>query len=181
MSKPIIEWVDIPAGSFEMGSPNSEIGHCFNENKHIVMLDAFNMSKYEITNAQYAAFLNAKNIGSDGKYAAGTYPTQKLIVESGKYEYEDTNGFRLNKIIKPDFGLHYVNGQWKPGSGYENHPVINVTWYGATEFAIYMGCRLPTEAEWEYACRADTKTPFNTGEYLTTAQANYDGRKTYVF
>jgi len=123
------------------------------------------MSQYEITNAQYAAFLNAKSIGSDGRYAAGSYPTQILITSS---------------LGSSDWGLHYTGGQWVPATGYENHPVIDVTWYGAVEFATFAGGRLPTEAEWEYSCRAGTVTPFNTGDCLSETQANYDWRYPYL-
>lgn len=145
----------IPAGTFTMGSPDTEINRSSNETQHSVTLSAFRMSKYEITNAQYAAFLNAKSIGSNGLYAAGAYPTQTLIYANSS------------------MGLTYSGSQWVPVTGYEDAPVINVTWYGATEFATYIGGTLPTEAQWEYACRAGTTTPFNTGDFLTNGQANY--------
>jgi len=160
-----IPTVLIPAGTFTMGSPISEVGRDTNEVEHQVTLSAFRMSKYEITNAQYAAFLNAKSIGSDGKYAAGVYPTQTLIIASSGVNY--------------DFGLHYTSGQWTPVTGYENHPVIFVTWYGATEFATYAGGTLPTEAQWEYACRGNTTTPFNTGACLDNSEANYNWYQPY--
>jgi len=159
-----IETVNIPAGTFAMGSPTSEVDRDGDETQFQVTLSAFKMSKYEITNAQYAAFLNAKGIGSDGFYAAGAYPTQALINASyGSY----------------DWGLHYTGEQWVPVVGYENHPVIYVTWHGATEFATYSGGTLPTEAQWEYACRAGTAMPFNTGACLSDAQANYNWANPY--
>jgi len=151
----VIQTVDIPAGTFIMGSPESEVGRYANETQHQVTLSAFKMSKYEITNAQYAAFLNAKNIGSNGLYTTGTYPTNTLIYSNSS------------------LGLTYNGSQWIPVAGYENAPVIYVTWYGAAEYATYIGGTLPTEAQWEYACRAGTTTPFNTGNFLTNLQANY--------
>lgn len=154
-----IETVYIPAGTFVMGSPTNEVFRNPIEIQHDVTLSAFRMSKYEITNAQYAVFLNAKGIGSNGIYAAGMYPTQTLITESSGSN---------------DWGLHYSNSQWVPVAGYENHPVINVNWYGAAEFAAYVGGALPTEAQWEYACRAGTTTTFHTGSCLTNTQANYN-------
>ena len=70
-------------------------------------------------------------------------------------------------------------------TGSANHPVVQVSWYDAVEFCDRLSkktghqYRLPAEAEWEYACRASTTTPFFFGESITTALSNYDGRYVY--
>ncbi|NLQ05248.1 formylglycine-generating enzyme family protein [Cylindrospermopsis raciborskii] len=67
----------------------------------------------------------------------------------------------------------------------DNHPVETVFWYDAVEFCDRLSrhtkrqYRLPSEAEWEYACRAGTKTPFHFGDTITTDLANYNGNETY--
>ncbi len=151
--------VPIPGGTFTMGSPLSETTRATDEVQHQVTVSAFRMSKYEITNSQFATFLNAKGIKGDGVYTEGAYPGSVLILASGG---------------SSDFGLHYTGNQWVPVAGYENHPVLLVTWFGADAFATYAGGRLPTEAEWEYACRGNTTSNFNTGDCLSNSEANYD-------
>jgi formylglycine-generating enzyme required for sulfatase activity len=155
-----VEYVAIPAGTFLMGSPVNEYGRKDDEGpQHEVTLSGFTMSKYEITNWQYAAFLNARGIGADGFYPEGEFPHQILIV-----------GYKYIKA----FHLMHDGHKWISNGEFENFPVGLITWYGAYEYAKYAGGRLPTEAEWEYACRATTTTLFNTGNCITDLDARFD-------
>lgn len=151
-----ITMVEIPAGTFIMGSPTNEPNRGTDEIQHQVTLSAFKISKYEITCSQYATFLNSLGIGSNAIWADGPFPTQALL------------------LAYSSVGLTYINGQWTPAVGKSNAPMAYVNWFGAVSFAQYAGGRLPTESEWEYAARGGTTTAFSTGNCLSNIQANYN-------
>ncbi|MBD2442445.1 SUMF1/EgtB/PvdO family nonheme iron enzyme [Dolichospermum sp. FACHB-1091] len=129
-----LEMVEIPGGTFIMGSPENEAERYSNEGpQHQVTVPAFFMAKYELTQAQYQAIM-------------GSNPSQ----------------FKGN-----------------------NRPVERVSWNDAVTFCQRLSqktgknYRLPSEAEWEYACRAGTTTPFYFGESITADLVNYNGNSTY--
>jgi formylglycine-generating enzyme len=153
-----MEWVTIPAGSFMMGSLDIETDRNDNEGpRHKVNLRGFKMSKYEVTFAQFQAFIEATDYETDAEKEGWSWKWT-----GSEWKEESGLSWKTNE-----------KGELR-NSTHKNYPVINVSWNDATAFAKWMGCRLPTEAEWEYACRAGTATPFNTGVYLNSSQANFD-------
>ncbi len=129
-----LEMVEIPGGSFLMGSPESELERYDNESpQHKVNIQPFFMGKFQVTQEQYQAIMG-----------------------------ENPSHFKGNK-----------------------KPVECVSWDNAVEFCGKISkrtgktYRLPSEAEWEYACRAGTTTPFHFGETISTELVNYDGNYTY--
>ena len=138
-----ITMLQIPAGSFQMGSPASEAERIGNEGpQHRVELQSFFLGQTPVTQAQWK---------------------------------EVASWSQVNLKLNPDPAIF-------KGA---NRPVEQVSWEEATEFCRRLSKRtklvytLPSEAQWEYACRAGTTTPFAFGDTLTPDLANYDGKYTY--
>jgi formylglycine-generating enzyme required for sulfatase activity len=134
-----LRMMQIPAGSFMMGSPKEELGRRNNEGpQHEVKIAQFFMAKYPVTQAQWRVVAKMPQVNRELQ----------------------TNPSRFKG---------------------DTHPVERVSWDDAVEFCDRLTLdtefqyRLPSEAEWEYACRAGTTTPFHFGETISTDYANYRG------
>ena len=127
MSQPVshADMVFVQGGTFFMGSND---GYDNEKPIHKVYVKDFYIDKYEVTNEQFCKFLNEKGNQSEG-------------------------GAQWLDIKDTDCKIMKQGGRYVPATGYANHPVIDVSWYGARAFCQWAGKRLPTEAEWEYAAR----------------------------
>jgi len=139
----------IPEGTFDMGAVQPE-GENDEWPQHKVKVNTFYMSKYEVTNKEYALFLN----------------------EMGN---QKTFGVEWIDLAGEDHGdrcrIEFKGNEYTVQRGYENYPVVFVSWYGAVAYANWLSkktaknYRLPTEAEWEYAAGNGVKhTRFSWGD-----------------
>jgi formylglycine-generating enzyme required for sulfatase activity len=130
--------VYVPVGEFVMGSPPGE-GEDNERPQHTVTLADFWMDGHEVTNAQFANFLNKAGNQTEG-------------------------GATWLKTNDKNIRIQQNGSEWQPTPGYENHPVVGVTWYGARAYCLQQGSRLPTEAEWEKAARGINGQPYPWGD-----------------
>ncbi len=142
-----LEMVAIPGGSFLMGSPEDEPERDNDESpQHEVAVEPFFMGRYPITQAQWRVV------------AAMPQVERELDLEPSRFKGDSLAERQRQRL-----------------------PVEQVSWHDAVEFCARLSAHtgrqysLPTESEWEYACRAGTTTPFHFGDMITTEVANYDG------
>ena len=148
----------IPAGSFEMGAPETEAESSDRERPvHRVTLGEFLLGQTPITQVQWRAVAQ----------------WQRLEHEDGDLWPEVLDADPVAKLNEAERFLG------------ERRPVVNVSWHDAMAFCQRLRLRtgknytLPSEAQWEYACRAGTTTPFHWGATINTNLANYDGSEVY--
>jgi len=146
-----IEMVPIVGGTFVMGSPDDEDGRSDDEGpQHEVKIDPFWMGKFEITWDQYDIW--NENIDVIRRDLAGIKPSPVDLIVDG-----------MTRPTEPYTDMSF-------GFGRGRYPAICMTQHAARKYCEWLSAktgfyyRLPTEAEWEYACRAGTKTAYSFGE-----------------
>lgn len=171
-----IEMVWISAGHFLMGSPTSEPGRITtpgNEDQHSVTLtNGFYMGKYEVTQAQYQAVIGKNPSYFKTPVSPETSTVNRPVDSVSWYDaLVFCNKLSMTKGLSP---AYRISGSTDPAVWGSVPTTGNATWNAATIVVGSTGYRLPTEAQWEYACRAGTTTAFNWGSsYINTSKANY--------
>lgn len=144
-------FVLIKGGSFQMGSPESEAWRSADETQHFVTVSDFYMSKYELTQKEYEEITG----NNPSNFKGDNLPVENI-------SWLDAIAYCNAKSEQDGFTPVYtVDGQ-------------TVSWDRSAN-----GYRLPTEAEWEYACRAGTTTPFYIENSPSAEEANYYGHYPY--
>jgi formylglycine-generating enzyme required for sulfatase activity len=153
----------IPGGRFLMGSPADELERGHDECQHEVQVAVFTIGKYATTVGQFKGFVEATGYRTEAEKDGGCYSWT-----GSEWKQNPARNWRYPGFSQAD-----------------NQPVVGVSWNDAMAYVGWLSgqtgqqYRLPTEAEWEYACRAGTTTPFHFGETISTDQANYNGNDTY--
>jgi formylglycine-generating enzyme required for sulfatase activity len=152
----------IPAGTFIMGSPKSEKGRYKDEERHAVEISRpFYLGVHTVTVGQFKEFVRS----TDHRTEAEKDDLLTWGYNSSKLKFERRS--RKAPPGLPRASYNWLRVGWKQT---DRHPVVNVSWNDAVAFCAWLSkqegqtYRLPTEAEWEYACRAGTSTPFHCGD-----------------
>ncbi|MDR2500316.1 MAG: SUMF1/EgtB/PvdO family nonheme iron enzyme [Treponema sp.] len=160
------DFVKIPGGTFMMGSPENEPERFDDEARRQATAGTFYMGKYEVTQKEWREVMG----NNPSRFQGDNLPVERV---SWYEAVEYCNKRSEREGLAPAYRIDKTGRD--PQNTNENDAVKwLVTWDRNAS-----GYRLPTEAEWEYACRAGTGGPFSTGNNITTDQANYDGHYPY--
>ncbi len=139
---------------------------------HRVYVRDFWIERHKVTNAEFAAFLNACGVASPGaerRYDADDADARIHLVPCSSGSPPD------RRAPEPCAGAPTAN-LWMADPGFEHHPAVEVSWFGARDYCAWKKRRLPTEAEWQKAARGDDKRPYPWGTAAPTPALAVFGR-----
>ena len=131
---------------------------------HEVTVRAFAIDRYTVTNAAFAAFVDATGHVSEAERYGWSFVFGGFLPD----DFPDTRG-----VVGAEWWRQVFGADWRHPDGPQSslddrmdHPVVHVSWTDAQSYCAWSGTRLPTEAEWEYAARAGSASPFPWGDEL---------------